>query len=102
MDGIVRVGACQPPEFIGDPSAALDVMLQFAREAEGKSVDLLLFPECFLTGYILSEAYMADHAYDLKSPPFAAILKRLENVKPVLVFGLGEKSAGSTTIPPSS
>lgn len=50
---IVRVGSCQTPEIIGDPSAALDVILKFAKEAEDKNVDLLLYPECFLTGYIL-------------------------------------------------
>ncbi|MCL2408342.1 MAG: carbon-nitrogen hydrolase family protein [Oscillospiraceae bacterium] len=90
----VRVGACQTPEIIGDSAAALDIMLRFAKEAEGKDVDLLLFPECFLTGYILSEAYMVDYAYDFESEQFAAILKRLEHVKSVLVFGAGEKKAG--------
>ncbi|MCL2513343.1 MAG: hypothetical protein FWF08_05535 [Oscillospiraceae bacterium] len=53
----VRVGACQAPEIIGDPCAALASMLRFAKEAEDKEVDLLLFPECFLSGYILNEAY---------------------------------------------
>lgn len=69
-------------------------MLRFAQEAAGRNVDLLLFPECFLTGYVLSESYMADYAYDLESAPFAAILRQLALVKPVLVFGLGEKWAG--------
>ena len=94
MESIVRVAACQTPEIIGDPSAALDIMLRFAKEAEGKNVDLLLFPECFLTGYILSETFVANHAYDFESEQFAAILKQLEHVKPVLVFGVNEKKSG--------
>ena len=94
MESTVRVGACQTPEIIGNPLVALDRMLRFAKEAEGKNVDLLLFPECFLTGYILNETYMANYAYDFESQQFAAILKQLKQVKPVLVFGVGEKKSG--------
>ena len=77
---IVRVGACQTPEIIGDLSAALDVMLRFAKEAEEKKVDLLLFPECFLTGYILNEPFVEEFSYDFASEQFAAIFKQLEPV----------------------
>jgi len=90
----VRIGTCQTPEIIGDPSAALAIMLQFAKEAEEKKVDLLLFPECFLTGYILKEAYLVENAFDFNSKEFAAILKDLAHVKPTLVFGLMEKKSG--------
>jgi len=94
MQSIVRVGACQTPEIIGNPLTALDIMLRFSKEGGDKNVDLLLFPECFLTGYILSETYMANYAYDFESEQFAAILKQLEHVKPVLVFGAAEKKSG--------
>ena len=90
---IVRVGACQTPEIIGDPPAALDIILRFVKEAEEKKVDLLLFPECFLTGYILNEPFVAEHSYDFASEQFAAILKQLEHVKPVLVLGVNEKKS---------
>ena len=98
MGSIVRIGACQTPEIIGNPPAALAIMLQFAKEAESKNVDLLLFPECFLTGYILSETYVAKYSYDFESEQFAAILEQLAHVKPVLVFGANEKSQGSISI----
>ena len=94
MNNTVRVGACQPPEIIGDPSAALACMRRFAKEAEDKQVDLLLFPECFLSGYILDETYMASCAYDFESKEFATILEQLAHVKPTLVFGVGEKKEG--------
>jgi len=90
----VRVGACQTPEIIGDPPAALDLMLRFAKKAEDGMIDLLLFPECFLSGYILNEAYMANYAFDFTSKQFTSILKRLEIVKPTLVFGVSEKMSG--------
>lgn len=94
MKSIVRVGACQTPEIIGDPPSALATMLQLAKEAEDKKVDLLLFPECFLSGYILDEEYIVKYAFDFESEQFAAILKQLKYVKPVLVFGVSEKKAG--------
>ena len=94
MINTVRVGACQPPEIIGDLPAALDIILQFSKEAEDKNVDLLLFPECFLSGYILDETYMTKYACDFESEQFAAILKQLELIKPTLVIGVSEKASG--------
>lgn len=94
MNNIVRVGACQTSEIIGNPSAALDVILKFAKEAEDKNVDLLLYPECFLTGYILSESFVTEYSYDFESEQFAAILKQLGHINPVLVFGVNEKKSG--------
>ncbi|MDR0273452.1 MAG: carbon-nitrogen hydrolase family protein [Clostridiales bacterium] len=93
MNNTVRVGACQTPEIIGNPSAALACMLRFAKEAEDKNVDLLLFPECFLSGYILDKTYIANYSYDFECRQFVAILKQLKHVKPVLVFGVSEKKA---------
>jgi len=94
MENTLRIGACQTPEIIGDPSTALTVMLRFAKEAEDKKVDLLLFPECFLSGYILRESYMLNYAYDFESENFAAILNKLAHVTSVLVFGVCERHAG--------
>lgn len=68
--------------------------MQFAKEGEDKNIDLLLFPECFLSGYILDESYRAAYAFDFESEQFAEVLNELKNVKPVLVFGLCEKQAG--------
>jgi predicted amidohydrolase len=94
MKKAVRIDVCQTPEIIGNPQAALACMLQFTKEAEKKKVDLLLFPECFLSGYIITEEYLTKYAYDFKSKQFTAILKQLENVKPTLVFGVSEKNQG--------
>jgi len=94
MEKIIRVGACQPAEIISNPLAALDAILHFAKEAESNQVDLLLFPECFLTGYILDKAYAEKYSYDIDSEQFYAILKLLEPIQPTLVFGINEKKEG--------
>ncbi|BEL13019.1 N-carbamoyl-D-amino-acid hydrolase [Actinoplanes sichuanensis] len=88
--GVVRVGACQTPEILGDPDAALACIEQFATEGAGSDVDLLLFPECFLQGYLTDEGHVFRYALGLGSPGFAAVLRRLAPIVPTLVFGVIE------------
>ena len=94
MRRTVRVGACQTPEIIGNPHSAVDIMLQFAKDAQTENVDILLFPECFLTGYILDKTYVINNSYDFESEQFSIILKQLEHVSSTLVFGANEKQSG--------
>lgn len=91
MVHFVRIGACQPPEIIGNSIKALGHIIKFAEEAENKSVDILLFPECFLTGYILDKTFVENNSYNFESFQFAEILKRLKHIKPTLVFGANER-----------
>lgn len=86
----MRIGTCQTPEILADVPAALDVIESFATA----EVDLLLFPEAFLQGYLMTPEHLRDHALDLRSPAFAAILERLAPIRPTLVFGLLEERDG--------
>ena len=87
---MLRVGACQTPEILGDVEAALGCIEHFAQQSESAQVDLLLFPECFLQGYLVEEGHLRRHALDLESAAFASILQRLAPVRPTLVFGMIE------------
>ena len=58
MRGAVRIGACQPPEILGDVDAAVRCVQGFCGQAEREGADLLLFPECFLQGYLVTEAHL--------------------------------------------
>jgi predicted amidohydrolase len=87
----MRLGACQTPEILGDVDAALDVVHDFAGRA---AVDLLLFPECFLQGYLVTPAHVQGLAYDVRSPQFAAVLARLAGIRPMLVLGMIELWGG--------
>ena len=91
---MLRVGACQTPEILGDIEAALGCIEHFARQSESARVDLLLFPECFLQGYLVEEGHLRQHALDLESAAFASILQRLTPVRPTLVFGMIELLRG--------
>ncbi|MGK5685304.1 carbon-nitrogen hydrolase family protein [Actinoplanes sp. URMC 104] len=76
------VGVCQTPEILGDVEAALDVVHDFARRADG--VDLLVFPECFLQGYLVTANHVREHA-------LSADLRLA--LRPTVVLGMIERRA---------
>jgi len=92
--GGLRVGACQTPEILADPDAALACIEDFARQGAEHNVDLLLFPECFLQGYLVDPDHVSRHALDLGSPEFAAVLRRLKPITPTVVVGVIETERG--------
>jgi 5-aminopentanamidase len=87
----MRIGACQTPEILGDVDRALRVVHDFAAAADDADVDLLLFPECFLQGYLVTEEHVREQSFDLGSPRFAGVLTRLAGIRPMLVLGLIER-----------
>jgi predicted amidohydrolase len=94
MRATVRIGACQPPEILGDVDAAVRCIRGLCARAEREGADLLLFPECFLQGYLVTEAHLRLHALDLESARFRSVAARLADITPVLVIGVIERSAG--------
>ena len=66
-------------------------MEAFARRPESDNVDLLLFPECFLQGYLVESEHISKYALDLAATPFQKILERLSSIRPTLVFGVIEQ-----------
>jgi predicted amidohydrolase len=87
----MRVGACQTREILGDVDAAVRVVHDLAGQADGADVELLLFPECFLQGYLVSEAHVHGQALEVGSPGFAAVLARLAGIRQMLVLGMIER-----------
>ncbi|MEV4410332.1 carbon-nitrogen hydrolase family protein [Catellatospora sp. NPDC049609] len=90
MRAVLRVGACQTPEIIGDVDAALTCLAGFAERAEAQELDLLLFPEGFLQGYLVEPGHLHSGAMDVDSAGFAAVLRRVRPLRPMLVFGFVE------------
>ncbi len=79
----MRVGVCQTPEILGDVEAALDVVRDFAGQAEG--VDLLVFPECFLQGYVVTPEHLER---------FARPADLRLDLEPMIVLGMIERWQG--------
>jgi predicted amidohydrolase len=90
----LRVVAFQAPELINDIDGALDYILNAANEARNEMADILLFPECFLQGYIVEQSHLKQNALDVNSKVLKDVLRRLSNVKPTIVLGFIELSKG--------
>ncbi len=90
--GRLRVGACQTPEILGEVERALLCIEGFAAQADAQGVHLLLFPECFLQGYLVDEQHVRNHALSLDSAGFAVVLQRLARIGQTLVFGVIEQA----------
>jgi predicted amidohydrolase len=91
MRRTLRIGACQTPELLDDVPAALAQVESFAARPAAADLDVLLFPECFLQGYLVTADHLSRTAFDLESPAFAAILARLAPIRPILVLGMIER-----------
>lgn len=91
----MRIGACQTAEVLGNITAAVACMEAFAQQPGADTLDLLLFPECFLQGYLVQSDHLRRHALDLSATPFRNLLDRLSAIRPTLVFGVIERSGPS-------
>ncbi|GAA2702013.1 hypothetical protein Apa02nite_060650 [Actinoplanes palleronii] len=69
--------------------AAVRVVRDFATRTDA---DLLLFPECFLQGYLVTEEHVRAAAAELASPGFGAVLARLADLRPMIVLGVIERA----------
>jgi predicted amidohydrolase len=91
---VVRIGACQTPEIVGDVDRAVGLVRDFAGQADAVGVDLLLFPECFLQGYVITEQHVHGQAFQIGSAGFTAVLARLVGLRQILVLGMIERDGG--------
>jgi len=88
----VRIGACQTREIFGDLDAASRVIRDFAVQADAEQVDLLLFPEGFLQGYLVTEQHVHSQALEVGSAALGTVLETLAGIRQTLVLGMIERS----------
>lgn len=90
----MRVGVCQTPEILGDVDAAVRVVQDFAGQADEAGLGLLLFPECFLQGYLVTDEHVRAQAVELAGPRFTTVLSELSGIRQMFVLGVIERSGG--------
>src|SRR5437868_14825745 len=90
----MRIGTCQTPDILADADAALRVVEDFAGRADTAGVDLLLFPECFLQGYLVTADHLHAQALEIGSAAFQSVLARMASIRPMLVLGMIEEDGG--------
>lgn len=72
----------------------MHVVHDFSERADEAGIDLLLFPECFLQGYLVTREHVHAQAFEVASPAFAAILARLASTRQIVVLGMIERHRG--------
>ncbi len=90
----IHIAAAQTFAYQDDLEAVLHCVAEASAQAKAQNASLLCFAECFLQGYLTNEVSARRCALDLKSPAFAAMLKRLPHTGPMIVMGMIEIENG--------
>jgi 5-aminopentanamidase len=88
----MRIGTCQTPEILADVDEAMRIVQDFAGRATAAGVHLLLFPECFLQGYLVTDKHVRRQALEIGSQGFSSVLTRLAGIPQMLVLGMIERA----------
>lgn len=87
----MRIGHCQLDSQLGDFSGNLQKVLKGLERADQDRVDILCFPECFLTGYpdVADEARKGAFAID--SPQMMQVLDKTSRFEAAFIVGFNER-----------
>ena len=84
-----RIGAYQGWSHPGDVEANVELICRILSDASDQSIELLVFPEMFLTGYMIWEA-LPDAALDIDDEPLETIRSAARRNSIVTVLGFPE------------
>ncbi len=87
---IVRVGHYQCECRIGDFEANLATVKKGLTQAIDAKLDIVSFPECFLTGYYKDGNDARKHCFSVDSPEMRRVLDLTANCDTTLIVGLNE------------
>jgi predicted amidohydrolase len=87
----MRIGHCQFESKCGDFDTNLEKVVQGLECAEREGVEIVSFPECFLTGYPNKEEIARRDAFAVDSPQMLKVLDRTARFDPTLIVGFNER-----------
>src|SRR5437016_5178502 len=90
----MRIGHCQFESKCGDFDANLRRAAEGLERAQRDRVEVVSFPECFLTGYPDTEAEVRKVAFAVDSPQMMKVLDRTSRFEPTVILGFNEKRGG--------
>ncbi|HEX7885719.1 MAG TPA: NAD(+) synthase, partial [Phenylobacterium sp.] len=85
--GFVRAAVCTPAVLPGDPGFNAAETLRIARQGDGESCDLMLFPELGLSAYAIDDLFLQDALLKRVEAEIAALAEASKTLKPVLIVG---------------
>jgi predicted amidohydrolase len=86
----MRIGHCQYETKCGDFDGNLAKVVKGLEQAERDRVEIVCFPECFLTGYPDTEELTRKHAFAVDSPQVMKVLDRTGRFDATLIVGFNE------------
>lgn len=86
----MRIGHCQYDSQLGDFEGNLAKVVAGLERAQREQVEIVSFPECFLTGYPDVEETARRDAFTVDSPSMMRLLDATSRFEPVLIVGFNE------------
>jgi NAD+ synthase (glutamine-hydrolysing) len=85
--GFVRVAAASPTGSSGDVSFNVDQAVALARQADGQSCDLVIFPELNISSYAVDDLHLQEAFLDAVEAGVARFRDETAKLGPVFVVG---------------
>jgi predicted amidohydrolase len=90
----VRIGHCQLDSQLGDYEGNLTKVVAGLEQAERDRVEIVSFPECFLTGYPDTEELARRDAFAVDSPQMMRVLDATSRFSSAVIVGFNEIRGG--------
>ena len=90
----MKIGHCQLASQCGDFKANLAKLVEGLARADRENVDIVCFPECFLTGYPDKAERAKEGAFALDSSEVQQVLDATTRAEAALIVGFNEKRGG--------
>jgi predicted amidohydrolase len=92
MSQIIKIAAIQTNPKLLEPEKNLEGIIDAIKEAAGKQADLIVFPECALTGYMFrSRDEALPFAETIPGPATEKLIPLCKELGVYVIFGLLEK-----------
>jgi predicted amidohydrolase len=88
---LIRIGHWQLESTCGDFESNLAKVVKGLERAERERVEIVCFPECFLTGYPDTEELARKHAFAADSPQLLKVLDRTARFEATFIVGFNER-----------
>ncbi len=85
--GFVRVAAASPCASSGDVTFNVDQVLELARQAQERGVDLAIFPELNISSYAVDDLFLQDAFLDAAEQGIARLAEGSAEIDTILVVG---------------
>lgn len=86
----MRIGHCQLESKLGEFDANLAQVVASLERADKERVEVVSFPECFLTGYPDKEDVVRTSAFALDSPQMMKLLDKTAKFEATFIVGFNE------------